>query len=184
MGLLHYRGEGTPINYDQAFHFFQKSAKTDSTEGCYYLGQMYLRGQGVAKDLESAVIWLKKSEQMGHPHARASLNALWNGASSDNGKGGTVDRVISDLRTLSPELLMPLEELKSLRWIENKTLLGLAALGLFPLTAMAVFSMILPISTGHLLFYFSAIWGLFMHRILSTPQTNTKWAVACFLERE
>lgn len=85
--LLAYRGlsrlgrnDDHPTEEDKAAAFadFTKSAKLGDKHGQYYLGMMYVRGDGVQEDLATGVKWLLKSAEQGFPDAqyRAGLACL------------------------------------------------------------------------------------------------------------
>ncbi len=111
LGLCHYRGEGTPKDAHAAYEWFSRSAEQGHANAQYYLGCLYLRGEGVpAKDLEHAVVWLKKAEQAGHPEARKELDRIWSARGSlqpaldDHGGGffGKVGDKLSQMTGLQP----------------------------------------------------------------------------------
>jgi RsiW-degrading membrane proteinase PrsW (M82 family) len=87
-----------------------------------------------------------------------------------------------DLRALTPHLLVPLDEFKSLRWLENRTVLTIAGVGLLPLVILA-----LTLPTGNLesaywlvAFYFSVLWGCFFFYVFPAPQVRLWTSTLCF----
>ncbi|WP_166255811.1 tetratricopeptide repeat protein [Marinobacter salicampi] len=59
-------------DYSQAQKWARESAP-DSPEAAFLLGRMYLGGQGVERDNESAQRWFAQAAQQGHPEAKAML---------------------------------------------------------------------------------------------------------------
>ena len=75
-------------DYDTAFNTMMSLA--DSTEdpmAQYWLGVMYLKGQGVEQNYEEAANWLRRSAQQSVPNAQFKLAGLYadgNGVPQDN----------------------------------------------------------------------------------------------------
>lgn len=64
--------------YDKAFTTMQSLAETaDHGYAQYYLGMMYLKGQGTRQDQEEAGKWLRKSAEQGIPQAQYNLARLY-----------------------------------------------------------------------------------------------------------
>lgn len=59
-------------DYSQAQQWAREAAP-DSPEAAFLLGQMYLSGQGVERDNESAQRWFAQAAQQGHSDAKAML---------------------------------------------------------------------------------------------------------------
>lgn len=69
--------------YDQAFPTMQSLSETaDHGLAQYYLGMMYLRGQGTRQDPEQASKWLRASAEKGIPQSQYNLAKLY-----EQGKG-------------------------------------------------------------------------------------------------
>jgi TPR repeat protein len=60
-------------NYTEAIQWFEKAATGGLPDAQNYLGLMYDRGEGVAKDEGEAVGWFKKAADQGHLHAQYNL---------------------------------------------------------------------------------------------------------------
>ena len=90
-----------------------------------------------------------------------------------------VGHVIEDLRELMPQLLMPLEEIKSFKWLKDVDLLTVAGIGLFPLVCLRLFDD-LRSAYWALALYFSLLWAVFLYRQFPSPQVKRKQAVMCF----
>jgi TPR repeat protein len=54
LGMMHFRGDGTPANGDEAARWFRKGAMLGSAECLWGLGMCYQRGMGVARDTVEA----------------------------------------------------------------------------------------------------------------------------------
>jgi RsiW-degrading membrane proteinase PrsW (M82 family) len=91
-------------------------------------------------------------------------------------------RAGADLRALLPHLLLPFEELRAFRWLENRKALSMAAVGLVPLVIYAFFAQRGDIANAYwaIAFYFSALWGLFFYHVFPTPQARLSTAALCF----
>ena len=62
-------------NYEKAFHHFNKAAKENHPGALYHLGLMYERGDGVKKDIYTAISYYEKATSFGH---KMAPNALGN----------------------------------------------------------------------------------------------------------
>jgi hypothetical protein len=60
-------------DYDVAFEYWTEAAELGDIDAHYQLGNMYGRGDGVAKDYEKEVYHLEKAAIGGHPQARNNL---------------------------------------------------------------------------------------------------------------
>ncbi len=63
-------------DYDLALIELQPLAEAGDSAAQYFLGEMHLRGRGVARDFEMAAAWYEKAAEYGHPQAQAALGAL------------------------------------------------------------------------------------------------------------
>lgn len=64
--------------YDKAFTTMQSLAETaDHGYAQYYLGMMYLKGQGARQDVDEAAKWLRSSAEHGIPQAQYNLAKLY-----------------------------------------------------------------------------------------------------------
>ncbi|MFA6780480.1 MAG: PrsW family glutamic-type intramembrane protease, partial [Paludibacteraceae bacterium] len=99
-----------------------------------------------------------------------------NGLRANVSHGGNL---LSQLKKIGSELIIPIDSFQKKKWISDKTLLILAAIGLFP----SVLSF-MPIG-GYLVFYlvslyFAVIWGMFFFSFFKTPQVTIKTTVLVF----
>ena len=83
------------------------------------------------------------------------------------------------LRKIGSDLIFPKEALTKRQWMNDKTLLVLALVGLFP-TCM----LLLPMPEIGVFYvmalYFSCIWGLFFYYLFKTPQVTLKTTISVF----
>jgi TPR repeat protein len=74
LALLYAQGlAGTPRNDSRAAELFQKAAAAGHVRAQINLGILYLRGQGVPRDLIQARAWLEKAAASGDPSALYAL---------------------------------------------------------------------------------------------------------------
>ena len=86
-----------------------------------------------------------------------------------------------DLRVLTPHLLVPLGELKAFRWLENRKLLTIAAVGLLPLFVIAFFGeRDLRSAYWAMAFYFSGLWAVFFYHVFPAPGVTIAESASCF----
>lgn len=95
---------------------------------------------------------------------------------------GLAEKAGADLKALIPHLLIPFEELSGFRWLSNKRMIAIAAIGLMPLILITVFA-----GRGNVqgafwavAFYFSALWGLFFHYAFPAPGVRLYTSMGCF----
>lgn len=68
----------TMQDFDKAFPVFQSLAETsDHAMAQYWLGMMYLKGQGVEQDYENAGKWFRKAAEQRIPQAQYKLGDLY-----------------------------------------------------------------------------------------------------------
>ena len=87
--------------------------------------------------------------------------------------------IITQLRKIGTELIIPKLTFVNKQWLTDKRLLMLALIGLFPSVLM-----FLPVG-GFLLFYlislyFSTIWGIFFYYFFKTSQVTIKTTISVF----
>jgi TPR repeat protein len=76
-------------DYSNALTYFQRAANEGDYNGQYFLGCMYLYGEGVSKNYTEAAKWLQKSAEQGHKYAQMELGILYfhgEGVSKNNEK--------------------------------------------------------------------------------------------------
>jgi len=91
-------------------------------------------------------------------------------------------RAGDDLRTMLPHLTLPLEELKTFRWLDNRKALAIAGIGLLPLIIYAAFGGGTQIGNAFwaMALYFSMLWALFFYFVFPTPEARFSIASLCF----
>ena len=74
MGIVYQNGLGdVPIDYDKAFICFKKAAEEESPDAYFCVGNCYLNGLGVDKNVKEAAAWFKKAAEMGEPDSMFHL---------------------------------------------------------------------------------------------------------------
>ncbi len=101
-------------------------------------------------------------------------------ASAPAGSGGSP---LGDFLQLSPHLMLPMEDIVRLRWLDNRRILGLAVVGLLPL-----FLLIYLQGTGDLggamwgvALYSSLLWALFFYVAFSQPEVTVLSCLSAFV---
>lgn len=88
-GLRYYYGFSrrldmqTPKDYKAASRWFYEAAMKGNDKAAYYLGTMYLRGQGVPAEYKTAIWWLSKASKQGLNQATYMLGNVYYQMSSD-----------------------------------------------------------------------------------------------------
>jgi uncharacterized protein len=76
-GINYYLGRGVPQDSKRAAALFEHAAKTQNHSAAQFnLGVLYERGEGVQKDLDTAVRWYEKAAQQNNPKAQYNLGFL------------------------------------------------------------------------------------------------------------
>ena len=91
-------------------------------------------------------------------------------------------RAGADLRMMLPHLMVPLEELRTFRWLDNRRALSIAGIGLLPLVVYAIFGGGGQVGNAFwaMALYFSGLWALFFHYAFPTPEARFAPASFCF----
>lgn len=91
-------------------------------------------------------------------------------------------RANDDWRRLKRHILVPWNEVRDMRWLDNRRLLGVAAIGLFPLLIIALFTNAGNIQGAYwaMAFYFSAMWGVFFFYVFPAPGVTIRNCLICF----
>ncbi len=79
LGALYYFGTGVPQDFEKARHWFEKAANLDFPYSFLALALIYHRGEGVEKNSQKAIDYIKKIEKKGGtPSLFCSLGVLYN----------------------------------------------------------------------------------------------------------
>lgn len=76
LGVMYFNGEGTAVNYDEAFRWFMKAASQGLPEAQNMLGYCYENGKGVKENDEVAKEWYSKAAAQGNKEAKDNLRRL------------------------------------------------------------------------------------------------------------
>lgn len=86
LGLMYFEGCDLPVNYDEAYKWFNLSAEQDVEMAQYCLGLIYQNGFGVEMDYEQAIKWYSLAAEQSNPDAQNNLGSMY-----ANGEGLQVD---------------------------------------------------------------------------------------------
>ena len=73
LGMYFYENSGEHVDLNKAAHYFQMAADRESSLGQYMIGDMYLNGRGVPKNISKAVEFLDRSTSQGNHAILISL---------------------------------------------------------------------------------------------------------------
>ena len=75
--MMYYKGEGVQADFRKAAELC-KIAANKGQPGCqYYLGLMYVNGEGVTQDIDTGISWMKKSAAQDYSIAKNWLRENW-----------------------------------------------------------------------------------------------------------
>lgn len=63
-------------DYARALEYLKPEAEADDAVAQFFLGEIYLRGKGVAQDFEQAAAWYERAAVNGHSEAQAAIGSL------------------------------------------------------------------------------------------------------------
>jgi len=64
-------------NFSVAFEKFKTVAEHGHVQAEYYVGIMYLKGQGISKNEKEAGVWLGKAAERGHVEAQENMGLIY-----------------------------------------------------------------------------------------------------------
>ena len=76
LGDCYASGQGLPLNYAQAAHWYRKAAEQGSRLAQWELGRCYEKGKGVPKDVTAAWMWFKLAAEQNSALAKNDLAVL------------------------------------------------------------------------------------------------------------
>jgi protease PrsW len=88
----------------------------------------------------------------------------------------------ADLKALIPHLLLPWDEIKSFRWVQNRKFIAAAVIGLLPLLIIAHFGESGDIQSAYwaVALYFSGLWAVFFYYLFPSPRVTLLNSVLAF----
>jgi RsiW-degrading membrane proteinase PrsW (M82 family) len=89
-------------------------------------------------------------------------------------------KAATDISHLRMQLLLPLFELRSMAWLQNKSALGMMVVGLTPLVLMFVIGGKPEASYYGIAFYFAAMWGLYFYGAFAPDRVTVGTSLLCF----
>lgn len=90
-------------NYEIAFSLLTSSNVDQDADAQFMIGQMYAKGQGVAKDVKAADEWYWKAVRLGHAGAAIEAEKSLNRAKKDLER--MEQEIIDDIEEFTNELL-------------------------------------------------------------------------------
>jgi TPR repeat protein len=92
VGNMLMKGQGTSVNEQEAFKWFEKSADAGYTKSQYKLGFMYLNGKGTKKNEKLAFKYLSAAAKEGYGPAQYQLGRMY---ATGNGVGQDYDEAVT-----------------------------------------------------------------------------------------
>ena len=92
LGLMYFKGQGTPQDYNEAAKWYRRAAEQGYTKAQFNLGDMHYKGKGVPQDYAEAVKWFRKTAERGHAKAQINLGVIYY-----KGQGFPQDKVLSQM---------------------------------------------------------------------------------------
>ncbi|HMO63221.1 MAG TPA: tetratricopeptide repeat protein [Ferruginibacter sp.] len=77
LGMIHYQGLGTTVNFDSAYKFYLKGHVFGSCQATYALAHLYLSGLGVKQDSAKAAYYFRQATQGAVPEDINNKSRLW-----------------------------------------------------------------------------------------------------------
>lgn len=77
LGLIHYYGDGVPIDHAQAMKWYRIAALAGDRASQFHVGLMYQRGDGVVADEKEAHRWFVMHRAEHHHHAHSPQMQQW-----------------------------------------------------------------------------------------------------------
>jgi uncharacterized protein len=91
-------GEG---RFDDAFAAFSQLAEAGNAKAASYVGEMYLRGEGILPDIDIGLEWMQRAASWGNSTAAYNLGALYRcghyGIEKDQDKSAAFFRLAKEL---------------------------------------------------------------------------------------
>jgi len=88
--------------------------------------------------------------------------------------------LLDDLKVLQTHLMLPFREIFSWTWTQDKKLVSIMLLGLFPMAAETIFQSDAKVIYWCLGFYFSMLWALFFYRFFSPEGVTRYYSATAF----
>jgi S1-C subfamily serine protease len=76
LGYAYEKGNGVPVDYNAAVHWYRKAAAQNNPIGLNNVGAMYSSGLGVSRDDAEAVKWYRKAAERGSEFAQNNLGVM------------------------------------------------------------------------------------------------------------
>ena len=76
LDAMYENGRGVEVSYEKAFEYYEQAADLGHRMAQFYLGLLYVTGQGVTKDESEAKKWLTASAAQGFEKVIKNLKIL------------------------------------------------------------------------------------------------------------
>jgi TPR repeat protein len=77
LGLLYHDGQGVPVNYERAKHWFRKAAEQGHAGAQVNLGTLYFLGHGFYQSDQMALFWFRQATEQEDALAFAKLGRMY-----------------------------------------------------------------------------------------------------------
>jgi TPR repeat protein len=105
-GLAYETGAGTEPDYQEAVHWYERSANSGDPAAQNNLGSLYARGVGVPHDDVEAMKWYRRAASAGHPAAANNVGSMY---ASGRGVPQSDDEAVSWYRKAAAKGYAPAE---------------------------------------------------------------------------
>lgn len=77
LAFIYAKGEGTPVDDDKAFLWFEQAAEQGHAVSQFNLGVMYAKGRSVEQDYNQAFTWYRKAAEQGDVSSQATISMMY-----------------------------------------------------------------------------------------------------------
>ncbi|HCO60566.1 MAG TPA: hypothetical protein DIT58_10275 [Porticoccaceae bacterium] len=77
LGNMHFNGVHTPVNYQEALHWYEKAAEQGNANAIFNIGVMHDKGFHVDQNFEEALKWYQKAAALDFPEAIYNLGIMY-----------------------------------------------------------------------------------------------------------
>lgn len=79
LGNCYYEGKGTPVDFVEALHWYQKAANNEDTYSIGHLGLQYLLAEGTNQDIKKAISFFKQADKKDDAYGARMLGYIYCG---------------------------------------------------------------------------------------------------------
>lgn len=77
LGVMYHKGQGVPLNYDEAIKWYRLAASQGNANARNNLGVMYENGQSVPNDYHEALKWYQLAADQGDANAQYNIGLMY-----------------------------------------------------------------------------------------------------------